>query len=160
MTTSLLALLGLGGAGFFIRAVLRAWAFGMMRRKFHENEKRLLELERRLLPEKGLPERWLLNQQRLRELKRLREEQRRLVLVLFQARRLRSEHFLLSIAVRLLPPSERDRYLEEFRAELLDLPRNTRLSHALSLLRGVFVLRLRRGLKNKATDAAVRRAKG
>jgi hypothetical protein len=81
-----------------------------------------------------------------------------------QERLLRSEracsaHFLLTIAVRLLPPSERDRYLEEFRAELLDVPRNTRLSHALSLLCGVFLLRLRRGLKNKA-DAAVRSAKG
>jgi phage repressor protein C with HTH and peptisase S24 domain len=69
----------------------------------------------------------------------------------------RSAHFLLEIAVRLLPPSERDRYLEEFRAELLDIPRDTRLSHARSLLRGAFVLRLRRGLTHKA--AGVRRAK-
>jgi hypothetical protein len=69
----------------------------------------------------------------------------------------RSSHFLLAIAVRLLPPSERDRYLEEFRAELLDIPRDTQLSHALSLLRGAFVLRLRRGL-TKPTDVAVRRA--
>lgn len=66
----------------------------------------------------------------------------------------RSSHFLVAIAVRLLPPSERDRYLEEFRAELLDMPRDTQLSHALSLLRGAFVLRLRRGLK-KPTDLAV-----
>ncbi len=71
-----------------------------------------------------------------------------------------SAHFMLAIAVRLLSLSERDRYLEEFRAELLDIPPNTRLSHALSLLRGVLVLRLRRGLKNKAADAAVRRVKG
>ncbi|MGH3865224.1 MAG: hypothetical protein ACRDQ4_03635 [Pseudonocardiaceae bacterium] len=70
----------------------------------------------------------------------------------------RSSHFLLAIAVRLLPPSERDRYLEEFRAELLDMPRDTQLSHALSLLRGSFVLRLRRGFK-KPTDVAVSRAK-
>jgi hypothetical protein len=69
----------------------------------------------------------------------------------------RSAHFLLEVAVRLLPPSERDRYLEEFRAELLDIPRDTRLAHARSLLRGAFVLRLRRGLTNKAAD--VRRAK-
>jgi hypothetical protein len=72
----------------------------------------------------------------------------------------RSVRFLLAIGMRLLPPSERDRYLEEFRAELLDVPRNTRLSHALSLVRGVFVLRLRRGPKTKAANAAVRRAKG
>ena len=44
--------------------------------------------------------------------------------------RLRSAHFLLTIAVQLLPQSERDRYLEEFRAELLDVPRDMRLSHA------------------------------
>lgn len=69
----------------------------------------------------------------------------------------RSSQFLLAIAVRLLPPSERDRYLEEFRAELLDIPRDTQLSHALSLLRGAFVLRLRRGLK-KPTDVAASRA--
>jgi hypothetical protein len=69
-------------------------------------------------------------------------------------------HFMLTIAVWLLPPSERDRYLEEFRAELLDVPDDTRLSHALSLLRGVFVLRLRGGFKKEATDAAARRAKG
>lgn len=67
----------------------------------------------------------------------------------------RSARFLLATAVRLLPQSERARYLEEFRAELLDVPRNTRLRHALSLLHGVFVLRLRRGRKNKATDAPV-----
>jgi hypothetical protein len=71
----------------------------------------------------------------------------------------RSAHFLLAIAVWLLPLSERDRYLEEFRAELLDIPRNTRLPHALSLLRGTFLLRLRRGFK-KVTDVAIRRAKG
>jgi hypothetical protein len=71
----------------------------------------------------------------------------------------RSSRFLLAIAVLLLPPSERARYLEEFRAELLDIHRDTRLSHALSLLRGVFVLRLRRGLRNKAADAAAKKAK-
>jgi hypothetical protein len=68
--------------------------------------------------------------------------------------------FVLAIVSRLLPPSERARYFEEFLAELLDLPRTKRLRHALSLLRGVLVLRLRRGLKDKATDAAARRAKG
>jgi hypothetical protein len=76
-----------------------------------------------------------------------------------QLRRVPSAHILLAIAVRLLPPSERARYLEEFRAELLDIPHNTWPRHALSLLRGVFVLRLRRWLKNKAANAAVRRAK-
>jgi hypothetical protein len=55
----------------------------------------------------------------------------------------RSAHFLLTIAVRLLPPSERARYLEEFHAELLDVYRGRRLWHTLSLLRGTFVLRLR-----------------
>jgi hypothetical protein len=74
--------------------------------------------------------------------------------------RMRSAHVLVETAVRLLPSSERDRYLEEFRAELLDVPGETRLRHALSLLRGVFVLRLRRGPKNEAADAAARRAKG
>jgi hypothetical protein len=74
--------------------------------------------------------------------------------------RARPAHLLLAIAVRLLPPSERDRYLEEFRAELLDVPRESRLPHALSVLRGVFVLRLRRGLKKEATEAPARRAKG
>lgn len=71
----------------------------------------------------------------------------------------RSARFLVVIAVRLLPPSERDRYLEEFRAELLDVPRDTRRRHAVSLLRGVCVLRLRREPKNKGADAAVGRAK-
>jgi hypothetical protein len=71
----------------------------------------------------------------------------------------RLAHSLLAIAVRLLPPSERDRYLEEFHAELLDVPRDTRLRHTLTLLRGVLVVRLRRGLKKKAADAAAR-AKG
>jgi hypothetical protein len=60
---------------------------------------------------------------------------------------------LLAIAVGFLPPSERDRYFEEFSAELLNLPRNKRLRHALSLLRGVFMLRLRGDAKNKAADA-------
>jgi hypothetical protein len=73
--------------------------------------------------------------------------------------RARSSHFLLSIAVWLLPPSERARYIEEFRAELLDLVGNMRLRHALSVLRGVFVLRLRRGLKKETADAAAKRAK-
>ncbi|HEX5345974.1 MAG TPA: hypothetical protein VFW64_02560 [Pseudonocardiaceae bacterium] len=68
--------------------------------------------------------------------------------------------FLLAIAARLLAPSDCARYLEEFRAELLDVPDDTRLSHALSLLRGILVLRLRRGLKDKAADAAARRVKG
>jgi hypothetical protein len=76
-----------------------------------------------------------------------------------RSQHVRSAYFLLAIAVRLLPPSERDRYLEEFRAELLDIPRDTRLTHALSLLRGAFVLRIRRGLK-KATDVEVRRTNG
>jgi hypothetical protein len=67
--------------------------------------------------------------------------------------------FLLTIAVRLLPRSERDRYLEEFRAELLHLPSDTRLWHALSLLRGVFVLRLQGDAKNKAADAVAGRLK-
>jgi hypothetical protein len=71
----------------------------------------------------------------------------------------RSVRFLLATAMRLLPQSERARYLEEFHAELLDLPRNTRLSHALSLLRGVLVLRLRRGLRDKTADAPARSAK-
>jgi hypothetical protein len=39
-----------------------------------------------------------------------------------RAERTRSAHFLLAIAARLLPPSERARYVEEFRAELLDVP--------------------------------------
>jgi hypothetical protein len=67
--------------------------------------------------------------------------------------------FVLAIVSRLLPPSERARYLEEYLAELLDLPCNSRLRHAVSLLRGAFVLRLRRGLKNTAGDVAVRRVK-
>jgi hypothetical protein len=71
----------------------------------------------------------------------------------------RLARFLLATAMRLMPRLEGIRYLEEFRAELLDVPEDTRLSHALSLLRGVLVLRLRRGLKDKAADAAVRRAK-
>lgn len=71
----------------------------------------------------------------------------------------RSARFLLATAVRLIPRLERARYLEEFRAELLDVPHDTRLWHALSLLRGVFVLRLRHGLKKTAGEAAVRRAK-
>jgi hypothetical protein len=75
-----------------------------------------------------------------------------------RSKHVRSSHLLLAIAVRLLPPSERDRYLEEFRAELLDVT-DTRLSHAMSLLRGVLVLRLHRGLRKEAADAAVRRAK-
>jgi hypothetical protein len=66
---------------------------------------------------------------------------------------------VLAVIVRLLPPSERARYLEEFRAELLDIHPGRRLWHARSLLRGAFVLRLRRGHNNKAADAAVRRAK-
>jgi hypothetical protein len=57
-------------------------------------------------------------------------------------------HFMLAIAVWLLPPSARDRHLEEFHAELLDLPPARRVWHALSLLRGAFVMRLRRGFKN------------
>jgi hypothetical protein len=71
----------------------------------------------------------------------------------------RSVHFLLAIAVWLLPLSQRARYLEEFHAELLDVARGRWLWHALSLLRGVVVTRLCRGLK-RATDAAVRRVKG
>lgn len=71
----------------------------------------------------------------------------------------RPVRFLLKIIVRLLPPSERDRYSEELHAELLDVPRYTRLSHALSLLRGVLVLRLRRGPGKEAANAAVRRVK-
>jgi hypothetical protein len=77
-----------------------------------------------------------------------------------RAGRARAERILLAIARQLLPSSERDRYLEEFRAELLDVPDDTRLPHALSLLRGVFVVRLRRGFKKEATDAAARRGQG
>jgi hypothetical protein len=73
--------------------------------------------------------------------------------------RARFAHALLADTVRLLPSSKRDRYLEEFRAELLELPRNMRLRHALSLFRGALVLRLRGDAKNKTADAAVRRAK-
>ena len=73
--------------------------------------------------------------------------------------RQQSVGFVLTIVARLLPPSERSRYLEEFLTELLDLPHNTRLRHALSLLRGTFVQRLRRGHKDKAANAAVRTLK-
>jgi hypothetical protein len=69
----------------------------------------------------------------------------------------RTARFLVTIAAQLMPQSERDRYLEEFRGELGDFPRNKQLWHALNLLRGVFVLRLRGGSKNKAADAVVRR---
>jgi hypothetical protein len=98
------------------------------------------------------------SQQRV-ELKRLAQEkrepewarvarsERQRLAELERSERLRSAHFLLSIAVHLLPPSERDRYLEEFRAELLDVQRNARLRHA------------RSGPTAKAADAAVRRAK-
>jgi hypothetical protein len=85
----------------------------------------------------------------------LRSDQARLR----RSERLRSAHFVLAIAVQLLPPPERDRYIEEFRAELLDLPRNMRLRHALSLLRGVCVLRLRRGFKNTTGDAVMKKVK-
>lgn len=68
----------------------------------------------------------------------------------------RSADLLLVIAVRLLPSWQRARYLEEFRAELLDISRSTQLRHALSLLRGVFVLR-RGGVKNKGAGPAAKR---
>jgi hypothetical protein len=103
----------------------------------------------------------LARRQREQRLARWQREQREQRLARRRERleRLRSAHFLLAIAVQLLPPSERDRYLEEFRAELLDVQRDARLRHARSLLLGVIVLRLRRGLKNKVADAAVRRVK-
>lgn len=91
---------------------------------------------------------------------------RRLALGLARRRRqrqpeyVRSAHFLLAIAARLLPPSERARYREEFHAELLDIPRDTHLRHALSLLRGVVILRLRRGPQTQAADAPVGRSTG
>jgi hypothetical protein len=94
-----------------------------------------------------------LDRQRLE--RELRSEQARLT----RLERLRSAHFLLAIAVQLLPPSERHRYFEEFRAELLDVHRDSRMRHAWSLLRGVIMLRLRREPKDKAADAAVRRSK-
>lgn len=64
----------------------------------------------------------------------------------------RSGRFLLATAVRLIPRSERARYMEEFRAELLDIPRGRRLRHALSLLRGVFVLRVRHGARKQGSQ--------
>lgn len=106
-----------------------------------------------------LEERAWSEEQRARWAERALSEERARLEERARSERARSSHFLLAIAVRLLPPSERDRYLEEFRAELLDIPGDTRLSHALSLLRGVFVLRLRRGLRKETADAAVRRAK-
>jgi uncharacterized membrane protein len=69
----------------------------------------------------------------------------------------RSARFLFKIIVWLLPPSERDRYSEEFHAELLDVDPGTRLRHVLSLLGGFFVLRLCRGLKKEMTDATARK---
>jgi hypothetical protein len=54
----------------------------------------------------------------------------------------RSARFLLKTAVWLIPQSERARYLEEFRAEMLDIPHDTR-----------------RRPKRKVADAAARRAR-
>jgi hypothetical protein len=120
------------------------------------SEQELLKWRRleqaRLAPrqrEQRLEQARLARQQRRSE-RRLRSEQARLA----RSERLRTAHFLLAIAVLLLPPSERDRYLEEFRAELLDVRRDTRLWHARSLLRGVVMLRLRGDAKNKAARRA------
>lgn len=126
------------------------WEKHVREERARSEEQRVQWAERARLEERARSE-----VRRARWAERARSEEERA-----RSERARSSHFLLAIAVRLLPPSERDRYLEEFRAELLDVPRDTRLSHALSLLRGVFVLRLRRGLRKEAADAAARRAKG
>lgn len=155
-TNSLLTILLTGSATFFIGIQVRKCQVVLrlkkVRRKIEilqSEQSNTSRLRRLRFEERRLErERHLLGEQRLKRKKRLRSEH------------VRPAHFLLAIAVRLLPPLERDRYLEEFRAELLDVPRDTRLSHVLSLVRGVFVLRLRRGPQNKAADAAARRAKG
>ncbi|MGH3898088.1 MAG: hypothetical protein ACRDTA_07490 [Pseudonocardiaceae bacterium] len=142
--------------------------FGKRKRAWLEEEFAQLEERRQLGPVVGVtgarfggaagrrPRRELPWLQEERE--RLQEERERLQEERERLEDARSACFLLVTAVRLIPRSERARYLEEFRAELLDVPRDTRLSHALSLLRGVFVLRLRRGHSDKATNAVVRRA--
>jgi hypothetical protein len=156
MTTGwLLALLGLGGAGSaFVYTGLRMLWRKNHTARFRDNTRRVILLcEQQLAVMTDPEERQTLRKAMQRMIKLSEAEAEEQVL----AQRVR--HFVLATAVRLLPPSERARYLEEFRAELLDVPGDTQLRHSLSLLRGVFVMRLRRGLMNTAGDAAVRRAK-
>jgi hypothetical protein len=56
---------------------------------------------------------------------------------------------LVRIACRLLPAGRRDRYLEEFRSELFDLPRRYRLCHAGRLLWVAPAIRFREGLRER-----------
>lgn len=48
---------------------------------------------------------------------------------------------VLEVAVRVLPVGHRARYDEEFRGELVELPRQDQLGHALRLLGGCWSLR-------------------
>lgn len=88
----------------------------------------------------------------------LRVELRKRISARSQPCRTRTAQFLMAITVQLLPSAERPRYLEEFRAELVDLPRSQQLRHVLSVFSGVFLLRRR--LEKKAANAAARRARG
>ena len=66
---------------------------------------------------------------------------------------------MVSLAVRVLPAREQPRYAEEFRTELVELPRRYRLGHALRVL--VTAWELRRALNEtvRAPDGTpVRRA--
>lgn len=48
---------------------------------------------------------------------------------------------VVSVGVRLLPSDHRDRYYDEFRADLCLVPRGRQLGHALGLLAGALPLR-------------------
>lgn len=59
---------------------------------------------------------------------------------------------LITLATRLLPPDCRDRFYDEFRADLCYLPWHSRTAHAGSLLLGA--LPLRRALQEESVSAA------
>jgi hypothetical protein len=75
-------------------------------------------------------ERYAVRRQRKEERKRQRQDERKSAIA----------HVLVSMVKYLLPVEHRERYIEEWRAELGDLPRLRRLQHLLGLLRSALVL--------------------
>jgi hypothetical protein len=60
---------------------------------------------------------------------------------------------LVAMAVQILPPNQRDRYSEEWRAELLDIPRRQRWGYGFRLVRSSLTS-TRRTLKRIASQSA------
>jgi hypothetical protein len=65
--------------------------------------------------------------------------------------------WLVTLAVRLLPVAQRPRYCEEFRVELVELPRRERLGYSLRVLARAWELRRALVESVRTPDGAIAR---